>query len=483
MSGRIIRLWQGVGPHMLPFANATSERLPMKRLLRLSLFQISCGMAAILLVGTLNRVMIVELKVPAWLVALMVALPLVFAPLRALIGYKSDTYKSVLGWKRVPYLWLGTTIQFGGLAMMPFALLVLSGDTWADPWTGQLAAAISFLMTGAGMHMVQTVGLALATDLTPRDQQPNVVAMLSAMQLVGMVLAGLVFGALLADFSQLRLIQVVQGAAALTLVLNFVACWQQEARDPARTARRDEPEPSFREAFRALRRTGPWTRRLLGAGIGTAGFAMQEVLLEPFGGQVLGLSVGATTGLSALLAAGAVIGFLRAARKLQGGADAHLVAGHGALLGIVGFSCVLFSGVAGATPVFVAGVAILGFGAGLFGHATLTACMSAAPSEQVGLALGVWGAVTATSAGVAIALGGFFRDIVTALGSSAALDDPMSNPATGYFAVYLVEIILLFITLAVVGPLVRRTTGASRSHLGAGLAGPSPAGIAGNGRY
>jgi BCD family chlorophyll transporter-like MFS transporter len=483
MSGRIIRLWQGVGPHMLPFANATSGRLPMKRLLRLSLFQISCGMAAILLVGTLNRVMIVELKVPAWLVALMVALPLVFAPLRALIGYKSDTYKSVLGWKRVPYLWLGTTIQFGGLAMMPFALLVLSGDTWADPWAGQLAAAIAFLMTGAGMHMVQTVGLALATDLTPRDQQPNVVAMLSAMQLVGMVLAGLVFGALLADFSQLRLIQVVQGAAALTLVLNFIAVWQQEARDPSRTARRDEPEPGFREAFRSLRSTGPWTRRLLGAGIGTAGFAMQEVLLEPFGGQVLGLSVGATTALSALLAAGAVIGFLRAARSLQGGADAHLVAAHGALFGIVGFSCVLFSGVAEQPWIFMGGVAALGFGAGLFGHATLTACMAAAPPEQVGLALGVWGAVTATSAGVAIALGGFFRDVVTVLGANAAIDDPLSNPATGYFAVYLIEIILLFITLAVVGPLVRRTAGVARLHLGAGIAGPSPAGIAGNGRY
>jgi BCD family chlorophyll transporter-like MFS transporter len=470
--GRIIRLWQGVGPHLLPFASATSERLPMSRLLRLSLFQISCGMAAVLLVGTLNRVMIVELHVPAWLVASMVALPLVFAPARALIGFKSDTYKSVLGWKRVPYLWLGTIIQFGGLAMMPFALLVLSGDTWAEPWAGQLAAAIAFLMTGAGMHMVQTVGLALATDLTPRDQQPNVVAMLSAMQLVGMVLAALVFGALLADFSQLRLIQVVQGAAALTLVLNLVAAWQQEVRDPSRTARTGEPEPTFLQAFRALRQSGPWNRRLLGAGIGTAGFTMQDVLLEPYGGQILGLSVGATTALSALLAGGAVLGFLRAAQRLGQGADSHLVAGHGALLGIAGFTVIIFSGAFDSGAVFGGGVALIGFGAGLFGHATLTACMRAAPADQVGLALGVWGAVQATAAGCAIALGGVLRDVMSALATSGALGEGLTLAATGYVSIYLIEIALLFVTLAVVGPLVRNR-GVPRPQQAAGLAGPA----------
>ena len=102
--------------------------LPLARLLRLSLFQVSVGMAMVLLIGTLNRVMIVELGVPAWLVALMVSLPLLFAPFRALLGFRSDTHRSVLGWRRVPYIWFGTLLQFGGLAIMPFALLVLSGD-------------------------------------------------------------------------------------------------------------------------------------------------------------------------------------------------------------------------------------------------------------------------------------------------------------------------------------------------------------------
>src|SRR6202012_334018 len=93
-----------------------------------ALFQVSVGMAVVLLNGTLNRVMIVELEVPSWLVALMVSLPLVFAPFRALIGFRSDTHRSVLGWRRVPYIWMGTLLQFGGLAIIPLALIVLSGD-------------------------------------------------------------------------------------------------------------------------------------------------------------------------------------------------------------------------------------------------------------------------------------------------------------------------------------------------------------------
>src|SRR5208283_804977 len=153
------------GPSLLPFADAGTVELPMPRLLRLSLFQVTVGMAAVLLIGTLDRVMIVELSVPPWIVALMLALPLLVAPFRALVGFRSDTHRSVLGWRRSPFIWLGTMSQFGGLAIMPFALLILSGDTTGPIVVGQAAAALAFLLVGGGLHTVQTVGLALATDL------------------------------------------------------------------------------------------------------------------------------------------------------------------------------------------------------------------------------------------------------------------------------------------------------------------------------
>ena len=97
-----------IGPRWLPFADVASTEVPLSRLLRLSLFQVTVGMALVLLVGTLNRVMIVELKVPASLVAVMLALPLVFAPFRALIGFRSDTFRSALGLRRLPS---STTVQ------------------------------------------------------------------------------------------------------------------------------------------------------------------------------------------------------------------------------------------------------------------------------------------------------------------------------------------------------------------------------------
>ena len=102
VNARLARQWSKLGSEFLPFADVVSADLPLSRLLRLSLFQVTVGMAAVLLIGTLNRVMIVELGVPAWLVAVMVSLPLVFAPFRALVGFRSDTHRSALGWCRVP---------------------------------------------------------------------------------------------------------------------------------------------------------------------------------------------------------------------------------------------------------------------------------------------------------------------------------------------------------------------------------------------
>jgi BCD family chlorophyll transporter-like MFS transporter len=448
--------WLSVGPKWLPFADAATAEVPLSRLLRLSLFQISVGLAAALLIGTLNRVMIVELGLSATLVAVMIALPILAAPFRALIGFRSDNHRSHLGWKRVPYIWIGTMLQFGGLAIMPFALIVLSGDADAPEIVGPLAAAFAFLLVGAGLHTVQTAGLALATDLVPVERQPKVVALLSLMLLVGMFAGGLVFGVLLAEFSQLKLIQVIQGSAVLTMVLNGIALWKQEARDPSRT-RHDAAPVYFDTAWRDLTRTPGWGRRLVAVGLGAAAFSMQDVLLEPYGGQVLGMSVGGTTLLTAIFAAGGVVGFALAAARLTRGVDAHRLSAYGALAGIGGFALVLVAAPLGDRLVFAFGTLWVGFGSGLFTVGILTACMRAAKPGQTGLALGAWGAVQATTAGLALAAGGILRDSIGAAADAGALGEALMHPATGYGAVYLIEIALLFAAIIAVGPLVRAT--------------------------
>ena len=221
-----------LGKEWMPFADVATVDLPLPRLLRLSLFQLSIGLATALLVGTLNRVMIVELGVPAWWVALSVALPLVFAPLRALIGFRSDTHRSPLGLRRLPYMWMGSLLLFGGLAIMPFALLALAEPQPGMLWVGRIGASLAFLLVGAGMQITQTAGLALATDLATPETRPRVVALMYTMLLLGLVGSGAVFGWLLADFSPFHLIQVVQGSAVVVIWMNLAALWKQEGKSP-----------------------------------------------------------------------------------------------------------------------------------------------------------------------------------------------------------------------------------------------------------
>ena len=453
---RVSRVWTKVAPGFLPFADAATVELPLSRLLRLSLFQVSVGMATVLLIGTLNRVMIVEMGMSAWLVSLMVGLPLVFAPFRALIGFRSDTHRSVLGWRRVPYLWMGTLIQFGGLAIMPFALILMSGDRIGPAWVGDAGAALAFLMVGAGLQTTQTAGLALATDLAPERARPRVVALMYVSLLAGMVLCGIAYGLLLRDFSSLRLIQVVQGSALLTMALNIVALWKQEPRSTQR-ADKSAPKPAFRETWKRFASHGKSLRFLVAVGLGTAAFNMQDIILEPYGGEILHLSVSETTTLTAMIAAGALAAFALSARWLSRGADAHRIAAFGALAGIVAFSCVIFAEPLSSPTLFRVGAALIGFGGGLFSVGTLTAAMSLEAGGLIGLALGAWGAVQATCAGLAIGLGGAIRDAVSAAAVHGALGSALTNPATGYSFVYHIEMYLLFATLVALGPLVRRS--------------------------
>lgn len=447
--------WVGlVSSRYLPFADVASAELPLTRLLRLSLFQVSVGMAIVLLNGILNRVMVIELGQATWLVSLMISLPLLFAPLRALIGHRSDHHRSFLGWRRVPYIWFGTLLQFGGLAIMPFALLILSEPAAAPAWVGTSAAALAFLLVGAGLHTTQTAGLALATDLVEPEQRPRAVALLYVMLLLGMILSSVGFAALLRDFSNLRLIQVIQGAAVITMLCNLLALWKQEARQPARTPM-GAAQPSFRAAWREFQRNRRAPRLLLAVGLGTAGFSMQDILLEPYGGEILGLSVSATTGLTAILGLGMLAAFALSSRYLSQGADPARLAAYGALVGIFAFAAVVFASPLASPLLFRAGTGMIGFGSGLFAVGTMTAAMALAQGGQSGLALGAWGAVQATAAGLAIAGGGALRDIVSHLAADGALGPALTGPATGYGAVYHVEIAVLFAALIVIGPLVR----------------------------
>jgi BCD family chlorophyll transporter-like MFS transporter len=467
MKSKFINLLKAQSMKYVPFADAASTELPIGKLFRLSLFQAVIGMVTSLLVGTLNRVMIVELGMAAWLVAMAVAIPVVFAPLRALVGYRSDTHPSALGLKRIPYMWMGTLLMFAGLAIMPFALLLLSDPPPHTEWLGLTGVTLSFVLLGFGMQVTQTAGMALASDLSNEEKRPRVVALLYSMLLLGMIGSSILFGVFLSDFTPTHLIQVIQGCAVVVVVFNLISLWKQEARAEKRGPREDN---GFHKNWQRMLNQPGMRRFLWTVALGTAAFSMQDIILEPYGAEVLGLDVSMTSSLTALSAGGALLAFYLSSVLLNRGLDACRLASAGVVLGLPAFAFVIFSAPLSSALLFRSGTALIGFSSGLFSVGMLVMAMSFSEEKLAGLVLGAWGAVQATASGIAMAVGGFLRDLIGSLASSGALGSSLDTPATAYSFVYHIEIYLLFVVLIALGPLVRniRQTQArsNRSHFG-----------------
>jgi MFS transporter, BCD family, chlorophyll transporter len=141
--------------------------------------------------------------------------------------------------------------------------------------------------------------------------------------------------------------------------------------------------------------------------------------------------------------------------------------GIGALAGASGFAALVFSAPLTSVLLLFVGAAALGIGSGLFAVGTLLAVMALPTRGEHGLALGAWGAVQATSAGLAMACAGLVRDRVAAAAAAGTL--PIAEPVQGigYVVVYHIAILGLFVLLAVLGPLAaRRRSEATRVPFG-----------------
>jgi BCD family chlorophyll transporter-like MFS transporter len=241
------------------------------------------------------------------------------------------------------------------------------------------------------------------------------------------------------------------------LLLNGIALWKQEPRNPQRVA---ALKTQVRRPFKAVWAEFielPQARRFLWATfLGTMAFNMQDIILEPYGGEILKLSVGATSALTAMLAAGGLLGFYVAGRKLARGIDPMRLAAYGALAGLPAFSAVIFSAPLEAGWLFRLGALGIGFGSGLFAVGTLFTAMRI-EAAFVGLALGAWGAVQSAAAGISMFVGGALRDTFTALSSRGDMGPALTDPSVAYSMVYHIEMLLLFLTLIAVGPLVKRS--------------------------
>ena len=229
---------------------------------------------------------------------------------------------------------------------MPFALIVLSGDTQRPGLVvGQAGAALAFLLVGAGLHTVQTVGPGAGDRSRAAANRARASWPCSASCCCSAwSSAPSLFGALLATFQPDRLIQVIQGAAVATMLLNCIALWKQEPRDPRRrgpTCR----APAFRESWttlqpRAATRRGCWWR----SGSARPPSACRTSCWSPMAARSCTSPSAATTILTAAWPRAALAGFgPRRAQCSAGRRPAIGVAALGALAGIAAFSAVIFA--------------------------------------------------------------------------------------------------------------------------------------------
>lgn len=412
--------------------------------LRLGLFQFGVGLSLAPITGTLNRVLITDLNIPAVAVAVLIALHYFVSPVRAMVGYKSDQARASGRW-RTPYIVFGVLLTYGGLACAPFALILLGGSGTIPFVPAMLICLVIFGAYGMGINIVETVYLALVSDITPPKQRGKVIALLWVLLILGTVVSAIIVSALLQDYSHRRLIQVMQGSAIVFVVLTVIALWRQERLRPDGTiisrAQTVRVRLSLADSLRQIGQHQAVRGLFLIIFISMMAFATHDVLLEPYGGQVLGMSVSETMELTALWGIMTITGVTAAGWLLVRKQTPIILISLGCGFGLLGFGVISASSADQLVDPFRFGVGLISMGRGLFLVGSVILVMSLADVAHAGLFLGVWGIVQAMAQGFGTIGGGLMRDIAQYMTGSVV---------TGYTAVYTTSLALLAIVILLI---------------------------------
>ena len=403
--------------------------------IRLAGFPLGLGLASVLVSGTLNRVMIVELGFPAGLVGLFFALPLLVSPLRIWLGYHSDAHP-LFGLRREPWIHLGALLA--GLGVAGAAWLVVRGSS-----AGLLPILLtmaSFIAYGLGKNLSSNTFEALLADKFSGDARPRAVTFYKVAMFLGIMLGALLLGRFLSPFSVSRLLAVSITVALGGFLLSVLAVSGQEPRGRAILSESSTARATpFMVTFKELIWPDPQVRRfflyVILIVIGTLG---QDVLLEPYAALVLGLSVGETSRLTAIWGAGTLLAMGAAGAWLVKRLGFKQVVRIGLLLGIAVFTGLILSGAFQLTGLFLVLVFFLGISTGLSASGMLSAVIAFTSPERAGLLMGVWGVAHNLGQASGSLLTGVLVDLVRGFGG---------NPLTAYGLVFALEALLLLAAL------------------------------------
>jgi len=389
---------------------------------RLGCVQTALGAIVVLTTSTLNRVMVVEIALPAVLPGALVALHYFVQISRPRFGYGSDT-----GRRRTPWIIGGiATLGIGGvLAAVATAILAF------EPAAGLALAVFAFVLIGAGVGASGTCLLVLLAATVDPERRAAAASITWIMMIAGFALTAGIAGAFLDPFSFARLIVISSVVATLALIVTIVALYGLErryARPPAPSSRPVQAAGTtgFRAALREVMEE-PTTRRF-GAFVFVSmlAYSAQDLVLEPFSGAVMGLTPGQSTQLGGTQHGGVLLGMLAVAFLSRFAASGATEMMRRVMIGGCAGSAVLLLALAcagfasGGWPLSTT-VFLLGFSNGVFAVAAIASMMGLVSSGRAGrdgTRMGIWGAAQALAFGLGGIVGTGIVDVTRYLSGS-----------------------------------------------------------------
>ncbi|MFO1057968.1 MAG: BCD family MFS transporter [Dongiaceae bacterium] len=405
-------------------------------ILRLGLVQAALGSVVVLATSTMNRVMVVEIALPAIVPGLLVTLHYAVQVLRPRLGYGSDQ-----GGRRTPWILGGMAVLAAGGVVAALATAWMSTERAA----GVALAVVGFGMIGVGVGAAGTTLLVLLAKQVAPGRRAAAASIVWIMMIAGFGLTAGLAGRFLDPFSPARLVAVAAVVSAVALVITLLALWGMERTGPAAagTPARAAAAGSFREALAQVWAEPQARAFAIFVFISMLAYSAQELILEPYAGAVFGLTPGQSAGLTGLQHGGALVGMLLVA--LVGsfgggrfGALRHWAKG-GCLASALGLLGLALAGSVGPVWPLRTNVLLLGVANGAFAVAAIGSMMglvSAGRESREGVRMGIWGAAQ----GVAFGLGGLLATAASDLAHGV-----LGSPAAAYAAVFVGEAVLFLI--------------------------------------
>ena len=233
--------------------------------LKLGSFHIGSSLTDLLTSAVWNRVLIVDLGVAAWPIALLTALRYLLAPLTLWAGHQSDTHP-IFGSRRAAYIWLGRGLMLISLPLLPLSTGLIVTNLRSPVGWG--LAILAFLLYGVGTLISGAPFLALVHDSAPYDKRGQALSIVQFMLVVSFAFIPVIYGRVMPVYDQATFWRLVVIAMIGATFFWFISIWGEEKR--ARLARGRgyrgrAPRPAARLAARDLGRpAGAALRRVPG---------------------------------------------------------------------------------------------------------------------------------------------------------------------------------------------------------------------------